>query len=163
MTETIKLNKIDRKILQELQRDGRITYAELARRVGLSTSPCLERVKRMERDGIIRGYTTLLNPAYLGANLIVIVQIRLKRTSQDIFEKFKQAAVLLEEVQECYLISGNFDYLIKARVPDMDAYRDFLGSSLLSLPGVQESTSYVVMELVKETLNLPIPEKIVGA
>ena len=64
----------------------------------------------------------------------------------------------LDEIQECYLISGNFDYLIKARVPDMDAYREFLGSSLLSLPGVQESTSYVVMELVKETPNIPIPE-----
>ena len=138
--------------------DGRITYAELARRVGLSTSPCLERVRRMEREGIIRGYTTLLNPGCLGANLIVIVQIRLKRTSQNIFEKFKEAAVRLEEVQECYLISGNFDYLIKARVPDMEAYRQFLGSSLLSLPGVQESTSYVVMELVKETLNIPITE-----
>ncbi len=153
----IELNKIDRKILLELQKDGRITYSELARRVGLSTSPCLERVRRMEREGIIRGYTTLLNPAYLGANLIVIVQIRLKRTSQNIFEQFKKAAIKLEAVQECYLISGNFDYLIKARVPDMDAYREFLGSSLLSLPGVQESTSYAVMELVKETLNISIP------
>ncbi|MDD9896256.1 MAG: Lrp/AsnC ligand binding domain-containing protein [Gammaproteobacteria bacterium] len=158
MSEIIELNQIDRQILQELQMDGRITYAELARRVGLSTSPCLERVRRMEREGIIRGYTTLLNPGCLGANLIVIVQIRLKRTSQNIFEKFKEAAVRLEEVQECYLISGNFDYLIKARVPDMEAYRQFLGSSLLSLPGVQESTSYVVMELVKETLNIPITE-----
>jgi len=160
MSEIKTLNKIDRKILLELQRDGRITYAELARRVGLSTSPCLERVKRMEREGIIRGYTTLLNPAYLGANLIVVVQIRLQRTSQDIFEKFKEAAVALESVQECYLISGNFDYLIKARVPDKDAYREFLGTSLLSLPGVQESTSYVVMELVKETLNIPIPDNL---
>ncbi len=158
MDEIIELNKIDRKILQELQENGRITYAELARRVGLSTSPCLERVRRMEREGIIRGYTSLLNPACLGSNLIVIVQIRLKRTSQNIFEKFKEAAVKLDEIQECYLISGNFDYLIKARVPDMDAYREFLGSSLLSLPGVQESTSYVVMELVKETPNIPIPE-----
>ncbi|MBQ14835.1 MAG: AsnC family transcriptional regulator [Gammaproteobacteria bacterium] len=157
MTNIPGLNTIDKNILRELQKDGRITYAELARRVGLSTSPCLERVKRMERDDIIRGYTTLLNPACLGADLVVIVQIRLQRTSQDIFEKFKQAAIALEEVQECYLVSGNIDYLLKARVPDMDAYRKFLGGDLLSLPGVQESTSYVVMELVKETLNIPIP------
>ncbi len=150
------INNIDKKILQELQKNGRITYAELARRVGLSTSPCLERVKRMEREGIINGYTALLNPTRLGADMVVIVQIRLQRTSQDIFEKFKKAAFELEEVQECYLISGNFDYLIKARVSDMDAYRKFLGSNLLSLPGVQESTSYVVMELVKETMNIPI-------
>ena len=93
----------------------------------------------------------------LNAGLIVFVQIRLTRTSQDIFERFKQAAVDIEEVQECYLISGNFDYLIKARVSDMDAYRHFLGTTLLQLPDVQESTSYAVMELVKETLNLPMP------
>lgn len=157
MTNIPGINTIDRKILVELQKDGRITYAELARRVGLSTSPCLERVKRMERDGIIEGYTALLNPACLGADLIVIVQIRLQRTSQDVFEQFKQAVIELDEVQECYLMSGNFDYLIKARVPDMDAYRKFLGGNLLSLPGVQESTSHVVMELVKETMNIPIP------
>ncbi|MCH8173706.1 MAG: Lrp/AsnC ligand binding domain-containing protein [Proteobacteria bacterium] len=157
LLDKYELDSIDRKILRELQKEGRITYAELARRVGLSTSPCLERVKRMERGGVIRGYTTLLNPARLGANLVVFVQIRLQRTSQDIFEKFKHAAIDLEEVQECYLVSGNFDYLIKARVPDMDAYRKLLGTTLLTLPGVQESTSYVVMELVKETMNIPIP------
>ncbi len=143
--------------MRALQQDGRITFSELAKRVGLSTSPCLERVRRMEREGVIAGYTTLLNPKFLNAELIVFVQIRLTRTSQDIFERFKQAAIEIEEVQECYLISGNFDYLIKARVSDMDAYRHFLGTTLLKLPDVQESTSYAVMELVKETLNLPMP------
>ncbi len=153
----ITLNKTDRKILRELQKDGRISFSELARRVGLSNSPCFERVKRMEREGIIQGYTTLLDPTYLDASLLVFVQIRLTRTSQDIFEKFKQAAIELEEVQECYLVSGNFDYLIKARVANMLAYREFLGETLLTLPGVQESTSYVVMEEVKETLNISVP------
>ena len=151
------LDRVDRRILRALQQDGRITFSELAKRVGLSTSPCLERVRRMEREGVIAGYTTLLNPKFLNAELIVFVQIRLTRTSQDIFERFKQAAVEIEEVQECYLISGNFDYLIKARVSDMDAYRHFLGTTLLKLPDVQESTSYAVMELVKETLSLPMP------
>ena len=154
----MNLSNIDKKILRELQKDGRITFSELAKRVGLSTSPCLERVRKMEREGIIEGYTTLLNPKFLDAGLIVFVQIRLTRTSQDIFERFKAAAINLEEVQECYLISGNFDYLIKARVSDMDSYRKFLGTTLLKLPDVQESTSYVVMELVKETLNLPMPK-----
>jgi Lrp/AsnC family leucine-responsive transcriptional regulator len=84
------------------------------------------------------------------------VQIRLSRTAQDIFAQFKEAAAQLPEVQECYLVSGNFDYLIKARVADMNAYRVFLGESLLSLPGVQESTSYVVMETVKETLQVAL-------
>ncbi len=158
MSSTYQLSTIDKKILRELQKDGRITFSELAKRVGLSTSPCLERVRRMERDGVISGYTTLLNPHFLDADLIVFVQIRLTRTSQDIFERFKKAATKLDEVQECYLISGNFDYLIKARVSDMDSYRKFLGTTLLTLPDVQESTSYVVMELVKETLALPVPK-----
>jgi Lrp/AsnC family leucine-responsive transcriptional regulator len=153
------LSRIDSKILRELQADGRISYAELARRVGLTTTPCMERVKRMEREKVIKGYTALLDPVYLEASLVVFVQIRLSRTSQDIFEQFKQSAVALAEVQECYLVSGNFDYLIKARVADMSAYREFLGETLLTLPGVQESTSYVVMEQVKETLNITVPYK----
>lgn len=132
------LNSIDRNILRELQKDGRITFSELAKRVGLTTSPCLERVKRMEREGIIQGYNALLNPELLNVGLVVFVQIRLSRTSQDIFTRFKEAAINLTEVQECYLVSGNFDYLIKARVTDMNAYRKFLGETLLSLPGVHE-------------------------
>ena len=99
----------------------------------------------------------MLDPAALDRALVVFVQIRLNRTSQDIFEQFTAAALDLPEVQECYLVSGNFDYLIKARVADMNAYRDLLGETLLTLPGVQESTSYVVMEQVKESLMLPVP------
>lgn len=157
MSQPEKLGSIDKKILRALQKDGRITYSDLAKQVGLSTSPCLERVKKLERNGLIKGYTALLNPSYLDADLVVFVQIRLTRTSQDIFNQFKEAAINLDEVQECYLVSGNFDYLIKARVADMDAYRRFLGETLLTLPGVHESTSYVVMEQVKETLNISIP------
>jgi Lrp/AsnC family leucine-responsive transcriptional regulator len=155
--KTQRLNRIDRNILRILQRDGRTSYAELARQVGLSTTPCIERVRRLEREGVIRSYQAILNPESLDAGLVVIVQIRLSRTAQDIFEEFKKHAFALEAVQECYLVSGNFDYLIKARVADMHAYREFLGETLLTLPGVQESTSYVVMEQVKETLSLPVP------
>lgn len=151
------LNRTDRRLLRLLQQDARTSYAELARQVGLSTTPCKERIKRLEREGVIRGYQAMLNPDMLGAGLVVFVQIRLNRTSQDIFEEFKKSAFELPEVQECYLVSGNFDYLIKARVADMNAYRAFLGETLLTLPGVQESTSYVVMEQVKETLALHIP------
>ncbi len=151
------LNRIDRNILRILQQDGRLSYAELARKVGLTTTPCIERVRRLERDGVITGFSALVNPRAVGAALLVFVQIRLSRTSQDNFEQFKAAASELPEVQECYLVSGNFDYLIKARVADMAAYREFLGETLLGLPGVQESTSYVVMETVKETLSVEIP------
>ncbi|MFQ3324140.1 MAG: Lrp/AsnC family leucine-responsive transcriptional regulator [Pseudomonadales bacterium] len=152
-----KLSKIDRNILRILQEDARISYAELARQVGLTTTPCIERVRKLEKMGVINSYRAILNPEYLDAGLAVFVQIRLSRTSQDNFEAFRQAVIQLDEVQECYLVSGNFDYLIKARVAGMPAYREFLGETLLTLPGVDASTSYVVMEQVTETLAIPVP------
>lgn len=152
-----QLDRIDRNIVRLLQHNARIAHTEMARRVGLSTTPCKERVRRLEREGVIQHYQAVLDPAALDRALVVFVQIRLNRTSQDIFEEFTAAALDLPEVQECYLVSGNFDYLIKARVADMKAYRGLLGETLLTLPGVQESTSYVVMEQVKESLMLPVP------
>ena len=151
-----ELSTIDRNILRVLQKNGRTSYAELARQVGLTATPCVERVKKMESDGVIQGYTALINPEYLDAALVVFVQIRLNRSAQDAFEEFRNAVSELPEVQECYLVSGNFDYLIKARVADMSAYRKFYGETLLTLPEVQECTSYVVMEQVKETLEVPV-------
>lgn len=150
-------DKIDRNILRLLQQNARMPHTELARKVGLSTTPCKERVRRLERDGVIQRYQAVLNPAALDRGLVVFVQIRLNRTSQDIFEEFTARAVDLPEIQECYLVSGNFDYLLKARVADMNAYRTLLGETLLTLPGVLESTSYVVMEQVSESLMLPVP------
>ncbi len=151
-----ELDRIDRNIIRILQKEGRVTYAELSRRVGLSTTPCVERVKRLEKKGAIRGYTALIDPDFLKASLVVFIQFRLTREPKNIFEKFRDAAKALEEVQECYLVSGSFDYLIKARVQDMKAYRKFYGETLLTLPGVQECTSYVVMEEVKDTLEVPV-------
>ncbi|AOS97403.1 Leucine-responsive regulatory protein [Microbulbifer aggregans] len=151
-----ELSTIDRNILRVLQKNGRTSYAELARQVGLTATPCVERVRRLESDGVIQGYTALINPEFLDAALVVFVQIRLNRSAQDAFEEFRNAVAALPEVQECYLVSGNFDYLIKARVADMSAYRKFYGETLLTLPEVQECTSYVVMEQVKETLEVPV-------
>ena len=151
-----QLDKIDRNIVRILQRDARVSFTALAKQVGLSTTPCKERVRRLERDGVIQHYQAVLDPRALDRGLVVFVQIRLNRTSQDIFEEFTARALDLPEVQECYLVSGNFDYLLKARVADMNAYRILLGETLLTLPGVLESTSYVVMEQVKETTALPI-------
>lgn len=155
-TSRSPLSTIDRNILRILQDDGRITYAELAGRVGLTNTPCIERVRKLERDGYIRHYSTVVNPELLDAGLIVFVQIRLDRTSKHTFDQFKEAVMELPEVQECYLVTGNFDYLIKARLADMAAYRVFLEESLLSVPAVKESTSVVVMEALKETLTIPI-------
>ena len=111
-----ELDKIDRNILRVLQEEGRISFTELGERVGLSTTPCTERVRRLERDGVITGYYARLDPQYLKANLLVFVEISLAYKSGDIFEEFRRAALRLPNVLECHLVSGDFDYLIKARI-----------------------------------------------
>ena len=145
------LDAIDFKILDELQRNGKISNIDLSKKVGLSPTPCLERVKRLERQGIITGYRALLNPELLNAPLLVIVEITLTRGKPDVFEAFNIAVQELDEIHECYLVSGDFDYLLKTRVADMSAYRKLLGTTLLRLPGVNDTRTYVVMEEVKQT------------
>ncbi|KAA0874194.1 Lrp/AsnC ligand binding domain-containing protein [Nitrincola tapanii] len=150
------LDRIDRHILSCLQKTGRISYTDLAERVGLSTSPCMERVKRLERDGFITGYHAHLNPDLLGYDMLVFVEISLSYQSEDAFERFSRAVKELPYVLECHLVSGDADYLLKARLQDMSHYRELLGDMLLKLPGVKNSKSYVVMESVKESMQLPL-------
>ncbi len=151
-----KIDRIDRNILDELQKNGRLSNVELSKRVGLSPTPCLERVKRLESEGYITGYKAMLNPQLLDAALLVLVEITLTKTSPDVFDDFSKAVSELDVIQECHLVSGNFDFLLKTRVKDMKAYRELLGDTLLRLPAVSESRTYVVMEEVKSTNLLPI-------
>lgn len=154
-----ELDRIDRQILRILQREGRISWVELGERVGLSTTPCMERVRRLEREKFILGYTARLNPQKLEASLLVFVEISLMSKSADIFDEFRRAVTRLPHLLECHLVSGDFDYLIKARISEMAAYRELLGDILLKLPGVRESKSYIVMEEIRETLELPVPDE----
>ena len=151
-----ELDKLDRRILKVLQQQGRISMTELAEQVGLSTTPCTERVRRLEREGVIEGYSARINPKALGLPLLVLVEIKLASKSGDIFEAFRREVLKLPQILDCHLVSGDFDYLIKARIPDMSQYRELLGDILLKLPQAEESRSYIVMEEVKETLELPI-------
>jgi Lrp/AsnC family leucine-responsive transcriptional regulator len=153
---TKKLDRIDRNILVELQKNGRLSNIELSKRVGLSATPCLERVKKLEADSYILGYQAILNPHKLEAALLVIVEITLTKTSPDVFDDFSKAVHGLDVIQECHLVSGDFDFLLKTRVADMAAYRELLGDTLLRLPAVSESRTYVVMEEVKSANHLPI-------
>ena len=157
-TRPRELDKIDRKILRILQAEGRISFTELGERVGLSTTPCTERVRRLEREGVITGYHAHLDPAALKASLLVFVEISLAYKSGDLFEDVRRAALKLPNVLECHLVSGEVDYLLKARISEMASYRKLLGSTLLTLPHVRESKSYIVMEEVKETWALPIAD-----
>ena len=153
-----ELDSIDRRILDLLQQNGRLTMTELGEQVGLSTSPCSQRVKRLEAQGVITGYHARVNPAALGRSLLVFVEISLDYKSGDTFEDFRRAVLKLPHVLECHLVSGDFDYLVKARINEMASYRKLLGDILLKLPHVRESKSYIVMEEVKESLTLPVPE-----
>lgn len=150
------LDRIDRKILSALQADGRISYVELADKVGLSTSPCLERVRRLEQSGFITGYTALLDPQLLDASLLVFVEISLHYTTSDIFEEFREAAHQWPQILECHLVSGDFDYLLKIRIKNMASYRKLLGKILHTLPGVRDSRTLVAMETVSESTVLVI-------
>jgi Lrp/AsnC family leucine-responsive transcriptional regulator len=150
------IDRIDRRILAELQINGKISNVELAKMVGLSPSPCLERVRRLEAQGYIESYNARLNPEKLGAAMLVFVEITLTKTSVDIFAEFSAAVQEHEDIQECHLVSGNFDFLLKTRVADMSSYRKLLGDTLLRLPGVSESRTYVVMEEVKHTSKIKI-------
>ncbi len=150
------IDKIDARILRVLQADGRISNLKLAQSVHLSPTAVLERVKRLQRDGFILGYEAKLNPARLGQGLLVFVEILLDRTVHDVMDSFKAAVQVRPEILEAHLVAGGFDYLLKTRVADMAAYRQFIGSVIWTLPGVRETRTYAVMEEVKHSSRLVV-------
>ncbi|MDQ7988482.1 MAG: Lrp/AsnC ligand binding domain-containing protein [Candidatus Dactylopiibacterium sp.] len=145
-----KPDPIDLDILETLQAEGRTTNVALARQVGLSPTPCLERVRALEADGLIAGYTARLSPGRLGLGLTVFLEVLLERTSEDAFREFRAAVMKIPEIQACHMVAGGFDYLLKVRVPDMAAFRAFLGEVLAQVPGIRETHSYAVMEELKD-------------
>ena len=147
------LDSIDINILSLLQSNGRISNVELARNVHLSPSPCLERVRRLEHEGYIEGYTARLNPGKLNLDMTAFVQVTLDRTTADVFDNFKKSLAAIPEVAECHMVAGGFDYLVKLRMVDMAAYRRILGE-LVELPGVAQTHTYVVIEPVKKDNGL---------
>jgi Lrp/AsnC family transcriptional regulator, leucine-responsive regulatory protein len=150
------LDDTDRRILRVLQTDGRITNAELAQRCNLSPAACFDRVRRLRERGVITGYAALVDPAKVERGLLIFVEVLLDRTTADAFETFAATVRLAPEILECHMVAGGFDYLIKARVRDMDAYRAFLGDILVRVPGVRETRTYAVLEEVKHSIALPL-------
>lgn len=150
------LDEVDRRILRILQRDGRISTVELAERCRLSATATAERLKRLLREETITGFGARLDPHKLGRGLLIFVEVSLDKTTPDVFERFAEAVRRVEDVLECHMVAGGFDYLVKARVADMATYRRFLGEILLTLPGVAETRTYPVMEEVKADGPLPV-------
>ena len=150
------LDRIDLRILEVLQSDGRISNLKLAEAVALSPTAVLARVQRLTRDGYILGYEARLAPHKLGAGMLVFVEVLLDRTTPNVFEAFKAAVQAHPQILECHMVAGGFDYLIKSRVRDLAAWRKFLEDVLVRIPGVRETRTYAVLEEVKSTTQLPI-------
>jgi Lrp/AsnC family leucine-responsive transcriptional regulator len=151
-----ELDRVDRQLLALLQSDGRLTVAELARTVNLTLTPCLERVRRLEREGFIEGYFARLSPRRLGQQMLAFTEVTLDHATPDVFQRFNEAVHLVEEIVECHMVAGGFDYLIKTRVQDLDEYRRVLGDKIVNVRGVRHTQTYFVLEEVKSTHALRI-------
>jgi Lrp/AsnC family transcriptional regulator, leucine-responsive regulatory protein len=158
MAKTVAdLDRIDKNILRLLQKQGRMPNVELAQSVNLSPTPCLERVRKLERDGFIIGYVALADPVKLNAGLSAYIQISLTNTTTKDLNEFNAHMTAMEEVQECHMVAGGFDYLIKIRVADMQHYQRFLGEKLATTPGISQTHTYVVIQDVKSETAITIP------
>jgi Lrp/AsnC family transcriptional regulator, leucine-responsive regulatory protein len=157
------LDAIDRRILAELQHNARVANADLAREVGLSPSPCLRRVRELEEAGVIRSYVALLEPSAVGLPISVFVQVSLERQIEKALETFEQAILRRPEVMECYLMTGDADYLLRIVVADLSAYERFLKEHLTRVPGVASIKSSFALKQVKYRTALPLEATAAGA
>lgn len=145
------MDKIDQRILDALAAEARLPIAELARRVGLSSTPVAERVRSLEQRGIITGYRAMLSPQKLGRAHVTFVEVKLTETREAALRAFNEAVRAVPEIEECHMIAGGFDYLLKVRSSDIDAYRRVMGEVISALPYVSATSSYVAMETVVES------------
>jgi Lrp/AsnC family leucine-responsive transcriptional regulator len=148
--ENSDLDQIDQKILSALLQDGRMTITDLSSKVGLSKTPCQIRLKNLIDQGYIRGFRAILNPQKLGLDHIAFVEVRLSDTREKALAAFNAAVTKLNEVEECHMIAGSYDYLLKVRTSDIKSYRIVLGEKISSLPNVASTSTFVVMEPVKD-------------
>jgi DNA-binding Lrp family transcriptional regulator len=143
------MDAVDRRIIAELQRDGRLSNVELADRIGLTPAPCLRRVKRLERDGVILGYTARINPEAIGRGFEVVVNVDLTRKDRATFEAFESAIAALDEVIEVRRMFGLPDYLLRVATPSIESYETFVSTRLGDVPGVDTFDSHIMMKLIK--------------
>ncbi|MDQ8935827.1 Lrp/AsnC ligand binding domain-containing protein [Acinetobacter rudis] len=155
----ITLDRIDIKLLELLQSDGRISNIKLAEIVNLSATAVLSRVQKLDREGYILGYEAKLNPVLLDKSFVVFVEISLDKTTPNALDEFSKAVVLYPEIIECHMVSGGFDFLVKIRCENMEEFRRISGQVLWQLPGIRETRSYPVMEVIKESSKLNLMSK----
>jgi len=148
------IDDLDQQILALLEENGRATYVQIADRIGLSQTPCAERIKRLERDGYIEGYSARLNPDLIGRGFTVFIQVTFTDTSNETFERFSQTLSDIDEVVECHMIAGGYDCLLKVCVESMDAFRTALTNKISTIPGISQTNSYAVIDVVKRSSRL---------
>ena len=151
----MKLDHIDHKILRHLQENARITNADLADKVGLSPTPCLRRLRRLESDGIIRGYHTEVDREKLGLNVTVIILVKLEREDDNTLREFEASIQERSEVMECYLVTGKFDYFLRVVIPSLAAYETFLSETMLRMPNIATVESSFTLREVQRRTVLP--------
>ncbi|PQO22019.1 proline dehydrogenase transcriptional activator [Rhodobacteraceae bacterium WD3A24] len=149
-TNPSDLDRFDQAILRTLSAEGRISVTELARRIGLSKSPTQARLRRLEQEGVIIGYRALFDPIRINAAHVAFVEVKLSDTREAALRAFNEAVAAVPEIEQCHLIAGSFDYLLKVRTGDIASYRRVLAESLSNLPHVTATSTYVAMEAVKE-------------
>lgn len=152
----VKLDRTDLRILQELQRDGRLAVVALAERVALSPTACQRRIERLQDAGVIARYTAVLDPGALGLEIQAFIQVRIERQSKDVTESFESAVRKLPEVRACYVMTGDLDFLLHVFVADLKAFSDFAMHRLIGLPGVKDVRSSLVLESIKDDEGLTI-------
>ena len=146
----VDLDDLDRKIITVLREDGRITVTDLAKRVGMSKTPCQIRMRRLIDSGVIRGFRAVIDPAGLGLDHVAFAEVKLSDTREQALDEFNRAVRRIAEVEECHMIASSFDYLLKVRTADIRRYRAVLGEKISSLPHVASTSTFVAMETVKE-------------
>ncbi len=146
----VDLDEFDRRILAILGQNGRITFTDLAQQVGLSKTPCQQRVKRMQESGLITGFRAIVDPAKVGLDHIAFTEVKLTDTREDALREFNAAVRRLPEVEECHMIASSFDYLLKVRTADIRRYRIVLGEKISTLPHVASTSTFVAMETICE-------------
>ena len=154
--DALRLDEIDRKILRALQQDARLTTAQLADRIGLSTTPCWNRLKRLETQGYIDGYVALLNQDKLGLPETVIIELTLDRHDEEMLERFGQLLTNLPEVIEAYLTTGDYDYIVKVAVESTAGYERFLREKLYRIPGIRHSRSSFTLRCLKKLSSVQV-------
>ena len=151
--EVAGLDRFDMAILGVLASEGRISIADLARRIGLSKSPTQARLRRLEAEGVIRGYRALVDPIRLGLDHVAFVEVKLNDTREAALRAFNKGVAQIGEIEQAHMIASNFDYLLKVRTADIQAYRRVLGEEISTLPHVASTSTFVVMESIKDTFN----------